>query len=57
MDMESLEDFTDMFLVFIGVIRVNQDIIKIYNHRDVHHVREDVVHKALESSESIGKSE
>lgn len=57
MSMELLEDFLDMFSVFFQVIRVDQDIIEIYNHEDVNHVREGVIHKILESSQSISKSE
>ncbi len=46
-----------MLLVFIEVVEVDQDVIKIYNYEDVHHVREDIVHEALESSHSVRKSE
>ncbi len=55
--MKSLKDFLNMSLVFIGVIRVDQNVIKIYNHKDVHNVREDVIHEALESGQNIDKSE
>ncbi len=57
MGMELSEDFSDMFSVFFQVIEVNQDVIKIYNHGNIHHVREYVIHKMLEGSQCIGKSE
>ena len=56
MCMEMLENFSDMFSVFIRIIRVNQDVIKIYNHRDVYYIGENVVYEILKSSEDINKS-
>ena len=57
MSTEMSEDFSDMFVVFLQVIGVDQDVIEIYNHRDIYHVSENVIHKALESGRGIGKSE
>ena len=53
---ETLEDFSDMFAVFLQVIRVDQDVIKIYNHGDIHHVSKNVIYEVLESGGDIGKS-
>ena len=55
-DTEMSEDFSDMFVVFLQVIGVDQDVIKIYNHEDIYHVSKNVIHEALESGRGIGKS-
>ena len=54
---EMSENFLDMFAMFLQVIRVDQDVIKIYNHENIHHVSENVIYKVLESSRGISKSE
>src|SRR5882672_1190309 len=41
--------FSDMSLVFGNVVRVDEDVVQIDDDNDINHVREDVVHKPLES--------
>ena len=57
MGAETLEDFSNMLTVFLWIIRVDQDVIKIYNHGDIHYVSKNVIHEALESNRSISKFE
>ena len=45
-----------MVLVFINVIQVNEDIIKIYYHTNIKEVRKYIVYKLLESCRGIGKA-
>jgi hypothetical protein len=57
MVLESEEDFSDLSPVLFFVIGVNEDVIQVYKDADVKQVREDVIHKSLKCSRSIGKSE
>src|SRR5882672_1635292 len=52
---ESAKYFSDMSLVFGNVVRVDEDVVQIDDDNDINHVREDVVHKPLESCWSISK--
>src|SRR5467141_4208600 len=52
---ESAKYFSDVSLVFGNVVRVDEDVIQIDDDNDINHVREDVVHKPLESRWSISK--
>src|SRR5467141_3001883 len=52
---ESAKYFSDMSLVFGNVVRIDEDVIQIDDDNDINHVREDVVHKPLESRWSISK--
>ena len=54
---EPTEDFADMSVVLIDVIRINKDVIKGYDNTNVDHVCEDVVHEMLEGRRGIGKAE
>ena len=54
---ESLKDFLDMNLVLAHVIRIYEDIVKVYYYANIQHITEDVIHKLLKSGRSIGKSE
>ena len=45
-----------MNLVLGHVIRVYEDIIKVYYYTNIQHVTEDVIHKSLKGGGSIGKS-
>ena len=51
------EDFSDMLPVLGGIIRIDEDVIKVDDNRNVNHVGKDVVHKMLESSWSVGETE
>src|SRR5467141_1376018 len=52
---ESAKYFSDVSLMFDNVVRVDEDVVQIDNDYDVNNVREDVVHKPLESRWSISK--
>src|SRR5882672_1884492 len=52
---ESAKYFSDVSLVFGNVVRVDEDVIQIDDDNDINHVREDVIHKPLESCRSISK--
>src|SRR5882672_9192711 len=52
---ESAKYFSDMSLVFGNVVRVDEDVVQIDDDNDINHVREDVIHKPLESCWSISK--
>jgi hypothetical protein len=55
--LESSKYFTYMFLVKLGVVGIDEDIVKIDNNTNIEHVGEDVVHKSLERHGGVGKSE
>jgi hypothetical protein len=57
MVLESLEDFLDLGPVLFFVIGVNEDVVQVYKDADVEQVHEDIIHKSLKCSRSIGKSE
>lgn len=46
-----------MNLVFVKEIRVNQDVVEVYNNKDVVHVIEDVVYKILEDCRRVTHTE
>ena len=46
-----------MSLVLGHVVRVYEDIVKVYNYTNIQHIAEDVIHKSLKGSGSVGKSE
>jgi len=54
---EMLEYFFYMSVMFRHVIQVDEYIIQINHDTDIQKVRENVVHKLLESYRSIGKTE
>ncbi len=45
-----------MFPVLCGIVGINEDTVKVYNYGNVKHVRENIVHEALECHGSIGES-
>ena len=51
------KNFGNMFIVFLGSLGVNEDIIQIDYHIFVRDVGKDAVHITLESSRSIGEVE
>ena len=53
---ESPKNFLDMNLVLGHVIRIYEDIVKVYYYANIQHVAEDVIHESLKSSGSIRKS-
>jgi hypothetical protein len=44
---ELSEDFSDLGLVLIFIIRVNEDVVQVYQDADVKQVHEDIIHKLL----------
>ena len=51
--MEPTENFTDVSVVLVDVIRINKDVIKIYDNTNVDHVCEDVVHEMLKGRQAL----
>ena len=41
----------------LHIVRVDQDVIKVYYHTDIKHICEDQVDKSLEGSWGIGEAE
>ena len=56
-EIEMLEYFFYMLVMFRHVIRVDKYIIQIDHDTDIQKVRENVVHESLEGCGSIGKTE
>src|SRR5882724_5690292 len=50
---ESAKYFSNVSLMFGNVVRVDEDVVQIDDDNDVNHVREDVIHKLLESCGGI----
>ena len=46
-----------MLSVFLRVVRVDENIVKVHNDVDIEHIRENVIDKALEGSQSVSESE
>ena len=55
--MEAAENLTNMFLMSCWVSRVNEDVIKVHDDRDVKEIGEDAIHKPLEHGRCIGETE
>jgi hypothetical protein len=51
------EDFLHMLAMVRIVIRIDEDVVKIYDDANIEEIAEDVVYEALESGGSIRKSE
>src|SRR5882724_9540798 len=52
---ESVKYFSDVSLVFGNIVRVDEYVVQIDDDNDVNHVRENIVHKPLESRWGISK--
>jgi hypothetical protein len=50
---ETPEDFFDVFLVVIGIVGVDEDVIEVNDDVEVEDVGEDVVHEALEGRRCV----
>ncbi len=44
------------FLVLHGIVGVNENVIKIYDYRNVKHVSKNIVYEVLECYRSVGES-
>src|SRR5882724_3273281 len=53
--MEPLKYFLNMSFVFRNVVRIDENVIQIYDDNDIDHICQDVVHKLLKSCWSISK--
>ena len=53
--MESGKDLPDVGRVLLRIIRVYQDIIQVYDYRDVNHIGKDVIHEPLETRRGVGE--
>ncbi|KAG5346576.1 hypothetical protein C0989_000616 [Termitomyces sp. Mn162] len=54
---ESFQDTADMLRMLRRRIRVDQDIVQIYDDKDVVHVVKDVIHEVLEGGGGVSHSE
>jgi len=52
---ESVENFPNMEFVLGNVVRIDEDVIQIYDDYDVNHTHENVIHKSLKSGRCISK--
>ena len=39
------------------IIRIDKDVVEVHNNRNIKQIGKDIVHEALESHQSIGKTE
>ena len=53
---ELSEYFTDMFIMLLGVIREDQNVIEINNNSNVKKILEDVIHETLGSGRCISQT-
>ena len=54
---ESSEHLSDMFLVVINIIGVDQNVVQINENAYIQEIGENVIHKTLKSGRGVGKSE
>ena len=54
---EMAEYHTDMSFVLFFRVRVDEDIIQVYQHAYIKQITEDVIHEVLEGSGHVCKSE
>jgi len=52
---EPAKYFLNVSFVFRNVVRIDENVVQIYDDNDVDHIREDVIHKSLKSCWSISK--
>ena len=48
--------FPNMFDVVLHVVRIDQDVVKVYYHADIEFICKDQVDKSLEGSQGIGET-
>ena len=53
--MESAEYFPNVEFVLGNIVRIDKDVIQIYDDYDVNHIRENVFHKYLKNGGCISK--
>src|SRR6266545_5899417 len=47
------EHFFDVFAMICGIVRINEDVVKIDDDRNINHVWKDIIHEPLERGGSI----
>ena len=52
---ESAEYFPNVEFVLRNDVRIDKDVVQIYDDYDINHISEYVVHKSLKSSRCISK--
>jgi len=52
---ESAEYFLNVEFVLRNIVRIDEDVVQIYDDYDVNHIRENVIHKSLKSGGCISK--
>ncbi|KAG6899002.1 hypothetical protein C0993_001859 [Termitomyces sp. T159_Od127] len=52
--LKSFESMVDVIVVLLQRVQVDQDVVQVYNDKNIIHVMEDVVHEVLESSRGVG---
>src|SRR5882724_11378552 len=52
---EPMKHFLNVSFVFGNVVRIDENVVQIYDDNDIDHVCKDVVHKSLKSCWSISK--
>ncbi len=54
---EALQHWSDVTIVFLQSVWINQDVVNVYNYPSVEHVSEDVIHERLEDWRTVSKAE
>jgi len=52
---ESAECFLNVGFVLGNVVRIDEDVVQIYDDYDIDHIHENVFHKSLKSCRCISK--
>jgi len=53
--MESVKYFPNVEFVLGNIVRIDEDVIQIYDDYDVNHICENVIHKSLKNGRCISK--
>ena len=53
--MESVEYFLNIGFVLGNVVRIDEDVVQIYDDYDIDHICKNVIHKSLKSCGCISK--
>ena len=54
---ETLEHSANVIFVVLFVVAEDEDVIQIYDNKDVGHVAEDIVHEVLKGGWGVGHTE
>src|SRR5690606_13383703 len=53
---ETSKHLFDVFTMLREIVGENQDVVEVYDNRDVGHIGEDVVHKTLKSGRRVSET-